>query len=275
VFRRINFFKGLFARAQDWQDGERYHIEKRKLHNTTLHSPGIVRGFDVKAAATGHAIGVGAGVAVADDGQEICLDEPVERPVPWAERKEGQDVLYVVVRTDDENVDFRQDIANTEYSGHAFIEERATVSVGFDAPRTSDVLLAQVKLAPGATRLLDANDKDNPKDNEIDLRGRKRAGAVAVTASILSAGVEVANATTQVGSVPTDPDREYDVFSWSVQANQHAFHVASVYPEAGFTGDVSWRLGASRSAGGVKYVLFVRNHTQQSIRVAYRILRLQ
>ncbi len=45
-FKRINFFKGFLTTEHDWNDAERYHIEKRRLHNKMMHAPGVVFGYD-------------------------------------------------------------------------------------------------------------------------------------------------------------------------------------------------------------------------------------
>ena len=52
-FKRINFFKGFLTTEKDWNDAERYHIDKRRLHNRMLHSAGIVHGFagDLRVSA--------------------------------------------------------------------------------------------------------------------------------------------------------------------------------------------------------------------------------
>ena len=52
-FKRINFFKGFLTTEKDWNDAERYHIDKRRLHNKMMHSPGIVYGYsmDLKVSA--------------------------------------------------------------------------------------------------------------------------------------------------------------------------------------------------------------------------------
>lgn len=31
-FKRINFFKGFFTQAEDWQSAQEYHLEKRRIH---------------------------------------------------------------------------------------------------------------------------------------------------------------------------------------------------------------------------------------------------
>ena len=43
-FKRMNFFHGFFTSAQDWNEGQNYHLWKRELHNRGLHTPGIIRG---------------------------------------------------------------------------------------------------------------------------------------------------------------------------------------------------------------------------------------
>ena len=65
-FKRINFFKGFFTQAEDWQSAQEYHIEKRKIHNRFLHIPGIVYGcldnLNVTATEDGTALYIGPGL---------------------------------------------------------------------------------------------------------------------------------------------------------------------------------------------------------------------
>ena len=44
-YKRINFFKGFLTTEKDWNDAEKYHIDKRMLHNRVLHAPGVVFGY--------------------------------------------------------------------------------------------------------------------------------------------------------------------------------------------------------------------------------------
>ena len=56
-FKRINFFKGFLTTEKDWNDAERYHIDKRRLHNRMMHSPGIVYGYAGDLRVTARARG--------------------------------------------------------------------------------------------------------------------------------------------------------------------------------------------------------------------------
>lgn len=42
AFQRLNFFTGFFTTADDWNQGQEYHLEKRKLHNRGLHTAGVI-----------------------------------------------------------------------------------------------------------------------------------------------------------------------------------------------------------------------------------------
>ena len=44
-YKRINFFKGFLTTEKDWNDAEKYHIDKRMLHNRLFHSPGVAMGY--------------------------------------------------------------------------------------------------------------------------------------------------------------------------------------------------------------------------------------
>ena len=77
-YKRINFFKGFLTTEADWNDAERYHVEKRKLHNRALHAPGIVPGFgdELRVSSRGRgdlSIEVGSGYSIDAQGNDIVL----------------------------------------------------------------------------------------------------------------------------------------------------------------------------------------------------------
>jgi hypothetical protein len=77
-FKRINFLKGFLTTEKDWNDAERYHIDKRRLHNRMLHSAGIVYGFAgdlrVSARARGDlSVEVQPGYAIDGMGNDLMI----------------------------------------------------------------------------------------------------------------------------------------------------------------------------------------------------------
>lgn len=75
VVKRLNYFDHQFLRAPDFNDEQKYHLSMRRLHNSLLHSWGIVQGLTVTvpAGGTGTAVTISAGVAIDSLGREIVL----------------------------------------------------------------------------------------------------------------------------------------------------------------------------------------------------------
>src|SRR3989442_13176394 len=83
-FKRINFFEGFFTTDEDWNAGEAYHLEKRRLHNRVLHTPGVVPvaggGMKVQARGRGDlSFEVTPGDAVDGRGNELVGRSPAAR----------------------------------------------------------------------------------------------------------------------------------------------------------------------------------------------------
>jgi hypothetical protein len=73
--KRVNYYDHQFLRAPDFVDEQNYHLNSRRLHNSTLHTWGIVQGLTVSVASggTGTAVTVTAGMAIDSAGREIIL----------------------------------------------------------------------------------------------------------------------------------------------------------------------------------------------------------
>ena len=72
AIKRMNYYKGEFLHAEDFQCEQDFHSSLRKIHNLTLHTSGIVKGLDV-IAGTGE-VTVKAGVAIDIIGRELILE---------------------------------------------------------------------------------------------------------------------------------------------------------------------------------------------------------
>src|SRR5258708_10292509 len=85
-FKRINFFEGFFTTDEDWNAAEAYHLEKRRLHNRVLHTPGVVPvaggGLTVQARGRGDLSFEGA-PCYGIDGRcnELLLRHPAARVI--------------------------------------------------------------------------------------------------------------------------------------------------------------------------------------------------
>lgn len=177
TMRRMHFFDGFLTTAQDWNDGQAYLLEKRRLHNRVLHGPGVLPqggGLRVSARARGDlSVEIGTGLAIDPAGNELVLEEPVVKRVE-PERYTLPATLFVVLRHEEAPVDWIEYPEHPAFKGHRRIEERCRVEVS-DAPGDG-VELARFRLTDDIRELRDAANPENPRDGEIDLRFVSRAG---------------------------------------------------------------------------------------------------
>jgi hypothetical protein len=109
-FKRINFFKGFLTTEHDWNDAERYHIEKRRLHNKMMHAPGVVFGFsgDLKVTARPRgdlSVEIQPGYAVDGQGRDLMLWDAEIKTLVLEEYKLPQ-TIYIVLRYYEQETDF-------------------------------------------------------------------------------------------------------------------------------------------------------------------------
>lgn len=180
-FKRINFFKGFLTTEKDWNDAERYHIDKRRLHNRMLHSAGIVYGYagdlKVNARARGDlSVEVQPGYAIDGMGNDLMIFDATIRNINLEEFRLPQTV-YIVLRYYEELTDFIAYKENLEYKGHRRVLESCRVELSQTEPDIMrEVELARVYLEKGVQRVRDARDPADPKPNEIDLRYTAKGG---------------------------------------------------------------------------------------------------
>jgi hypothetical protein len=180
-FKRINFFKGFLTTEKDWNDAERYHIDKRRLHNKMMHSAGIVYGYSGDLRVTARARGdlsveVQPGYAIDGLGNDLMIHDATIRNINLEEFKLPQ-TIYVVLRYYEELTDFIAYKENLEYKGHRRVLESCKVEISQTEPDiTREVELARIYLEKGVSRIRDARDPANPAPNEIDMRYTPRGG---------------------------------------------------------------------------------------------------
>src|SRR3569623_690095 len=180
-FKRINFFKVFLTTEKDWNDAERYHIDKRRLHNRMLHSPGVVYGYQgdlrVTARARGDlAVEVQPGYAIDGMGNDLMIFDATIRNINLEEFKLPQ-TIYIVLRYYEELTDFNAYKENLEYKGHRRVLESCKIELSQTEPDIArEVELARIYLEKGVYRVRDARDPQNPAATEIDMRYVQRGG---------------------------------------------------------------------------------------------------
>jgi len=74
VSQRLRYFDGQFLDEADFNDEQKYHLNRRRLHNQNLHSAGIIEGLEVRKEDNLTVI-VSRGFALDSAGNEIYLDQ--------------------------------------------------------------------------------------------------------------------------------------------------------------------------------------------------------
>ena len=143
ITKRMNYFDRQFLRANDFQDEQEYHIDRRRRHNRLLHKPGVAKGLEVTGEKNANTVVVSAGTAIDIPGREIVLAE--ERPVPMPMNETG---TKIYIEYNEVESDSSQDPG---VEGKKMrITERPTFSlVPPDAKPAYGIQLADIKLSEG------------------------------------------------------------------------------------------------------------------------------
>lgn len=181
-FKRLNFFTGFFTTAQDWNEGQDYHLEKRKLHQQWLHTPGIIAGLEVQLDDAGERkLQVQPGIALDNLGNLLSLSEA------WSGEVNAEQLpacVYVMLEYGDKDADPVHNVQDPDYSGYTRKLEKPQVTLLYeptDASPSSDpatsgdtptdakfVELARLQLSKDVTAI---------PPSAIDRRHVLRAGA--------------------------------------------------------------------------------------------------
>jgi len=277
VFKRINFFEGFFTRADDWNAAQKYHIEKRRLHNRSLHIPGVVRGELKVTSPERFSLNVAPGHAIDGEGRELFLPRLRQLDVRISDYTLPQTV-YVTISYDEQEIDKRENVANPTLTGYAFIEEEPKVELTTQESDNSLILeLARIKLEKGVKEIKDAEDPLNPKSNEIDLRHVKEAGVVKGPTRLRDLGEVIREGEIRVAkSKERAPDpKDTSVFLESIPVEiAHRYYLVSAFPATQDT-VISWRIESNFSDNQVEYRLLFKNFSDKAAKVSYKVYRLE
>ena len=177
TFERLNFFSGMFTTADDWNDGEDYHIRRLKLHHRGLHKPGVILGFRDKLEVNWLSLENGVfefevcpGAAIDSDGNIIYLAS--RKTVPLKAPEDTSKCSYVCIRFGEKPYRFVANDVQNDYSGHTRWAEDPIVEICDNMPDNLNLLeLARIRLSPDATRIDPYKEGESSGENQIDRIG--------------------------------------------------------------------------------------------------------
>lgn len=158
LFKRINFFKGLFMKTEDWQREQEYHMEKQRFHNKYLHTPGVVfnclEGLRVSVSEKGNTLTVAPGYAIDGEGRDLYVPEAKEILIPDLQSFNPPTTIYISLSYNENLEDRREDTTNPMYSGHACVAEDTKIEISREKPDNyHSIQLAHVRLSENPSRI--------------------------------------------------------------------------------------------------------------------------
>jgi hypothetical protein len=276
-FKRLNFFKGLFTKADDWKQEQNYHIEKHKLHNRCFHSPGIVRGANEELGVIvteDGSIKVRPGCAVDGHGNELYLTHTHDLLLPELNhrREEHMEVLhYIFIEYHQEYSEERENYQNPNFSGPAFVVERPSVGWTTVAPdNNSQIELARIGLKPGR----------RVTQKEINTKHVRYAESKWPGRIVFDIETRLNANPPSEGVLDFDQKATRQRFAYFPNPNEAAgtFYLANVYPidfDKTANARIMWRIEASITENaGLGYFLVMKNFGKTDVMVRCEVLQM-
>jgi len=161
--KRLNYFDHQFLRAPDFSDEQNYHLSMRRLHNSSMHTWGIVQGLQVTltSGGTGTAVTVSSGVALDSGGRELVLASDTNLELGGIA---AGTTLYITIAYDEQESDRTPEAG---VPGNTRITELPKLSFSKDVPLDPSTTLILAKVPRTSTGL-----------GAVDGSDRKQAGVV-------------------------------------------------------------------------------------------------
>jgi hypothetical protein len=161
--KRLNYYDHQFLRVPDFTDEQNYHLNMRRLHNSALHTWGIIQGLQVTLASggTGTAVSVNAGVAIDSTGREIVL--PADTNLELGGEAAGT-TLFITIAYGEQQTDPTTEAGGP---GNTRITEMPNLSFSKTAPADTSMTLILARVPRTTTGL-----------GPVDGSDRRQAGTV-------------------------------------------------------------------------------------------------
>jgi hypothetical protein len=271
--KRLNYYDHQFLRVPDFTDEQNYNLSMRRLHNSALHTWGIVQGLGVVALSggTGTAVNVSAGFALDSAGREMVLAADTKLELGGVA---AGTTLYITIAYDEQPSDPPSEGGGSERTR---ITEAPKLSFSGTAPADASVtlILARVPRVGNGLGTVDGSD-------------RKQAGVV------LGNDITVTTLTLKNNTVP---QANWPVLSCSA-ANQASFANSGLlvngnvgigtttpavklevsgalkFTNSGFNGD-DGKIGSGMFAAGLNFVGIKTDQTYRKLSIWGEITQQQ
>jgi hypothetical protein len=137
--KRVHFFSGQVLTSTDFNAEQQYHLQRRHLHNRSLHGSGVVNGLEVTVSdEPGSKVIVEPGLALDALGRELELTQQVIVALTMMESPQ-----YVVIEYAERKTDFVA-VAGEPDPIASRIEEGVTVRLKDEQPGDDALAIARL-----------------------------------------------------------------------------------------------------------------------------------
>lgn len=179
-FKRGNFFTGLMASPQFWNDIQDYHLHKELLYNKLFHGigvvPGVMEEMKVSPMKKGGniTIVISPGMSIDGNGRPLFLYQPQAMVVDY-KKYQLPTTLYVVIYYNEALDEYYQNRENPEYQGYQKKVETSIIEITTKKPDNhAKMEIARIYLEEDENgEIPDIKEPENfadPAANEVDTR---------------------------------------------------------------------------------------------------------
>jgi hypothetical protein len=282
LFKRINFFKGLFMEADDWQKEQRYHREKQRFHNKYLHRPGVISdcldGLKVLVADSHTALIIQPGYAIDGDGHDLYVPEAKKLEIPPLESFEPPTTIYVSLAYLEMGQEMRTNDANPAYSDYAYIAEDTVIAIDRDEPDNyNKIELARISLSKKPEYISNPTAKELAAEDEIDMSHVPQAGARTATIQkelgLLNFADRLMDATVQVRSGSKKQDDTNMLIERTSLHTLPPMYMVSAHSLDGAR--IQWWIQCHTNDNSTDYTLHIKNESSKTTSVLCRIFKIR
>jgi len=180
AFKRGNFFTGLMASSQFWNDIQDYHLNKERFYNTVFHGfgviPGVLDEFKISSVKKGGNLTVliGSGFAIDRNGRGLYFYQPQAKTIDYKKYRLPS-TIYITLHYNEVLDDFYQSMENPEFQGYKKKIESAVVEFSSDIPdNINNLEIGRILLEEDENgeikNINEPEDVTKPAANEIDTR---------------------------------------------------------------------------------------------------------
>lgn len=283
LFKRINFFKGLFMKVEDWRKEQEYHMEKQRFHNKYLHTPGVImdclESLKVTVTENNTKLRIGAGYAIDGEGRDLYVPEVKEVFLPDLQTLRLPGTYYISIRYTENLTDRRDVTANPEYSGSASVAEDTIIEVtNVEPDNKENIELGRVSLTAHATHVRNAPESGISGPDEIDYSHVPAAGAMnrAELTSLALSDISDKLIDTKVVVIAGTRKQEDTNILIEQYPKDKTEPMYLVFTQSLDGARTRWSIECSdNDQGTLDYTLHIRNESNRTTTVMCRVFRLR